>query len=141
VPVIPITYGYSTISLLGPHFENFHWLSAVLFASSSVGKDVSCYAYNVSYQVAILLHALWSEKMQKARNNSMLKTNEAYRQGSFQTSAPPEKSMGTREKSCESLMIGRPCLDSNTQACFKEPPKLLQTFLLDLNQRLESIAD
>ena len=33
--------------------------------------------------------------MQKARNNPMLKTNEAYRQGSSQTSAQLAKSMGT----------------------------------------------
>ena len=57
-------------------------------------------AYNVTYYLVSsdsFACPVVPEKMQKARNNPMLKTNEAYRQGSSQTSAQLAKLMGTRE--------------------------------------------
>ena len=86
-----------------------------------------------------------SEKMQKARNSSMLKTNEAYRQGSSQTSAKPAKSMGTREKNLilidDWLTVFKFGYTASGRYVSKCPLKNLHGFLPDLNHRLGSIAD
>lgn len=83
------------------------------------------------------------EKMQKARNNPMLKANEAYRQGSSQTSAQVSISWWgeTREEFVTRWFLAdrvRIQMHWQVSTCLL---KLLHGFLPDSNQWLGSVAD